>query len=36
LRSTFGVPDSNPIVAGISGQQQFRIAPNMATGQPEK
>jgi len=36
LRRTFGVPDSNPIVAGMSGRQQFRIAPDHATGQPPK
>ena len=36
LRSTFSVPDGNPIVAGMSGREQFRIAANHAPGQPEK
>lgn len=36
LRSTFAMPDGNPIVASMAGRQQFRIAPNLGTGQPEQ
>ena len=35
LRSTFAVPGSNPIVADMTGREQFRIAPNQAAGKPE-
>ena len=34
LRSTFTVPASNPIVAGMSGREQPLLAPDSATGQP--
>jgi len=34
LRSTFAVPASNPIVAGMSGPQQSRLPADPATGQP--
>jgi len=34
LRSTFSVPGANPIVADMSGREQFRIAEYHSPGQP--